>query len=163
MARRTKAEIRAAKIAELARKKRELDDLLRAEQREAAKEAKAAFVASQAALGKAVAESVGAASAEDVDAALEALVADGALDRVREALAAQEASDEPDADADADEDAEGEPEAAEEEAEPEPTEDVSEVDQPEPDGDGESGQDDVPEAVDPSDDEPTPGYRPWGA
>ena len=36
MARRTKAEIRAAKIAELARKKRELDDLLRAEQREAA-------------------------------------------------------------------------------------------------------------------------------
>ena len=32
MARRTKAEIRAAKIAELARKKRELDDLLRAEQ-----------------------------------------------------------------------------------------------------------------------------------
>ena len=91
MARRTKAEIRAAKIAELARKKRELDDLLRAEQREAAKEAKAAFVASQAALGKAVAESVGAASAEDVDAALEALVADGALDRVREVLAAQDA------------------------------------------------------------------------
>ena len=165
MARRTKAEIRAAKIAELARKKRELDDLLRAEQREAAKEAKAAFVASQAALGKAVAESVGAASAEDVDAALEALVADGALDRVREVLAAQEASDEPDADAD--EDAEGELEAAEEEAEPEPTEDVSEVDQPEPDGDGESGQDDVPEAVgepaDPSDHEPTPGYQPWGA
>ena len=161
MARRTKAEIRAAKIAELARKKRELDDLLRAEQREAAKEAKAAFVASQAALGTAVAESVGAASAEDVDAALEALVADGALDRVREVLAAQEASDEPDADAD--EDAEGELEAAEEVAEPEPTEDVSEVDQPEPDGDGESGQDDVPEAVDPSDDEPTPGYRPWGA
>ena len=58
MARRTKAEIRAAKIAELARKKRELDDLLRAEQREAAKEAKAAFVASRAALGKAVAASV---------------------------------------------------------------------------------------------------------
>ena len=163
MARRTKAEIRAAKIAELARKKRELDDLLRAEQREAAKEAKAAFVASQAALGKAVAESVGAASAEDVDAALEALVADGALDRVREVLAAQEASDEPDADADP----ESELEAAEEEAEPEPTEDVSEVDQPEPDGGGESGQDDVPEAVgepaDPSDHEPTPGYQPWGA
>ena len=142
MARRTKAEIRAAKIAELARKKRELDDLLRAEQREAAKEAKAAFVASQAALGKAVAESVGAASAEDVDAALEALVADGALDRVREVLAAQ--------------DPEGEPEPAE----AEPVEAESEVDQPEPDGDGESGQDDVPEAVDPSDDEPTPGYRP---
>ncbi len=145
MARRTKAEIRAAKIAELARKKRELDDLLRAEQREAAKEAKAAFVASQAALGKAVAESVGAASAEDVDAALEALVADGALDRVREVLAAQ--------------DPESEPEAAE----AEPVEAESEVDQPEPDGDGESGQDDVPEAVDPSDHEPTPGYRPWGA
>ena len=145
MARRTKAEIRAAKIAELARKKRELDDLLRAEQREAAKEAKAAFVASQAALGKAVAESVGAASAEDVDAALEALVADGALDRVREVLAAQ--------------DPESEPEAAE----AEPVEAESEVDQPEPDGDGESGPGDVPEAVDPSDDEPTPGYRPWGA
>jgi len=145
MARRTKAEIRAAKIAELARKKRELDDLLRAEQREAAKEAKAAFVASQAALGKAVAESVGAASAEDVDAALEALVADGALDRVREVLAAQ--------------DPESEPEAAE----AEPVEAESEVDQPEPDGDGESGQVDVPEAVDPSDDEPTPDYRPWGA
>ena len=144
MARRTKAEIRAAKIAELARKKRELDDLLRAEQREAAKEAKAAFVASQAALGKAVAESVGAASAEDVDAALEALVADGALDRVREVLAAQ--------------DPESEPEAAE----AEPVEAESEVDQPEPDGDGGSGQDDVPEAVDPSDDEPTPGYQPWG-
>ena len=165
MARRTKAEIRAAKIAELARKRRELDDLLRAEQREAAKEAKAAFVASQAALGKAVAESVGAASAEAVDAALEALVADGALDRVREVLAAQEAPEEPGGDADAD--AEGELEAAEEEAEPEPTEDVSEVDQPEPDGGGESGQDDVPEAVgepaDPSDHEPTPGYQPWGA
>ena len=145
MARRTKAEIRAAKIAELARKKRELDDLLRAEQREAAKEAKAAFVASQAALGKAVAESVGAASAEDVDAALEALVADGALDRVREVLAAQ--------------DPESEPEAAE----AEPVEAESEVDQTEPDGDGESGPGDVPEAVDPSDDEPTPDYRPWGA
>lgn len=145
MARRTKAEIRAAKIAELARKKRELDDLLRAEQREAAKEAKAAFVASQAALGKAVAESVGAASAEDVDAALEALVADGALDRVREVLAAQDPESEP------------------EPAEAEPVEAESEVDQPEPDGDDESGQDDVPEAVDPSDDEPTPGYRPWGA
>lgn len=156
MARRTKAEIRAAKIAELARKKRELDDLLRAEQREAAKEAKAAFVASQAALGKAVAESVGAVSAEDVDAALEALVVDGALDRVREVLAAQEASDEPDADAD--EDPEGEPEAAE----AEPVEAESEVDQPEPDGDGESGPGDVPEAVDSSDDEPTPGYQPWG-
>ena len=109
MARRTKAEIRAAKIAELARKKRELDDLLRAEQREAAKEAKAAFVASQAALGKAVAESVGAASAEDVDAALEALVADGALDRVREVLAAQDALDEPGGDADADPESEPEP------------------------------------------------------
>ena len=161
MARRTKAEIRAAKIAELARKKRELDDLLRAEQREAAKEAKAAFVASQAALGKAVAESVGAASAEDVDAALEALVADGALDRVREVLAAQDALDEPGGDADAD--AEGESEAAEEAAGTEPTEGVPEVDQPAPDGDGESGQVDVPEAVAPSDDEPTPGYRSWGA
>ena len=157
MARRTKAEIRAAKIAELARKKRELDDLLRAEQREAAKEAKAAFAASQVALGKAVAESVGAASAEDVDAALEALVADGALDRVREVLAAQDALDEPGGDADADPESEPEP------AEAEPVEAESEVDQTEPDGDGESGQDDVPEAVDPSDDEPTPGYRPWGA
>ena len=154
MARRTKAEIRAAKIAELARKKRELDDLLRAEQREAAKEAKAAFVASQATLGKAVAESVGAASAEDVDAALEALVADGALDRVREVLAAQDALDEPGGDADADPESEPEP------AEAEPVEAESEVDQTEPDGNGESGQDDVPEAVDPSDDEPTPGYRP---
>ena len=157
MTRRTKAEIRAAKIAELARKKRELDDMLRAEQREAAKEAKAAFVASQAALGKAVAESVGAASAEAVDAALEALVADGALDRVREALAAQEASDEPGGDADADPKSEPEP------AEAEPVEAESEVDQPEPDGDDESGPGDVPEAVDPSDDEPTPGYQPWGA
>ena len=161
MARRTKAEIRAAKIAELARKKRELDDLLRAEQREAAKEAKAAFVASQAALGKAVAESVGAASAEDVDAALEALVADGALDRVREVLAAQDALDEPGGDADADPESEPEP------AEAEPVEAESEVDQPEPDGGGESGQDDVPEAVgepaDPSDHEPTPGYPTYGA
>ena len=86
MARRTKAEIRADKIAELARKRRELDELMKAEQREAAKEAKAAFVASQAALGKAVADLVGASSAEAVDAALEALVADGALDRVREAV-----------------------------------------------------------------------------
>ena len=165
MARRTKAEIRADKIAELARKRRELDELMKAEQREAAKEAKAAFVASQAALGKAVADLVGASSAEAVDAALEALVADGALDRVREALAAQDASDEPDADAD--EDPEGEPEGAEEAAAVEPTEDVSEVDQPEPDGDGVGGSEDVPEAVgvpaDPSDYEPTPGYRPWPA
>ena len=142
MARRTKAEIRASKIAELARKKRELDDLLRAEQREAAKEAKAAFVASQAALGKAVAESVGAASAEDVDAALEALVADGALDRVREVLAAQDALDEPGRDADAD--PESEPEAAEAEPSPEPVEAES-------------------EPADPSDHEPTPGYPTYGA
>jgi hypothetical protein len=92
-----------------------------------------------------------------VDAALEALVADGALDRVREVLAAQDALDEPGGDADAD--PESEPEAAE----AEPVEAESEVDQPEPDGDGESGPGDVPEAVDPSDDEPTPGYQPWGA
>lgn len=142
MARRTKAEIRAAKIAELARKKRELDDLLRAEQREAAKEAKAAFVAAQTALGKAVAESVDATSAEDVEAALEALVADGALDRVREVLAAQEAPEEPDGDADAD--PESEPEAAEAEPSPEPVEAESE-----------------PAVA--SDHEPTPGYRPWSA
>ena len=94
---------------------------------------------------------------EAVDAALEALVADGALDRVREVLAAQDALDEPGGVADADPESEPEP------AEAEPVEAESEVDQTEPDGDGESGPGDVPEAVDPSDDEPTPGYRPWGA
>lgn len=146
MARRTKAEIRAAKIAELARKKKELDDMLRAEQREAAKEVKAALVASQVAFGKAVGSMVGANSSEDMDRVLEAMASDGTLERFAALLIGLR-----------------EPEAAEEEAEPEPTEDVSEVDQPEPDGDGESGQDDVPEAVDSSDDEPTPGYQPWGA
>ena len=146
MARRTKAEIRAAKIAELARKKRELDDLMRAEQREAAKEVKAALVASQVAFGKAVGSMVGANSSEDMDRVLEAMESDGTLDRMAALLTALR-----------------EPEAGEEEAGTEPAEDVSEVDQPEPDGDGESGPGDVPEAVDPSDDEPTPGYRPWGA
>ena len=144
MARRTKAEIRAAKIAELARKKRELDDLLRAEQREAAKEAKAAFVAAQAAFGKAGGSMVGANSSEDMDRVLEAMKSDGTLDRVAALLTALR-----------------EPEAAEEEAGTEPAEDVPEVDQPEPDGGG-SGPDGLPEAVDASDHKPTPGYPAYG-
>lgn len=85
--RRTKAEIRAERIAKLARQKQELEDLLRAEQREAAKDAKRALVAAEAVLGKAVREALGATTADEVGAILEALVADGALDHAKAALA----------------------------------------------------------------------------
>lgn len=73
MARRTKAQIRAERIAAIEARRKEEDALLRELKREAAREAKAAYDAAAADLGKWLLGEVQATSLEDIATVREAL------------------------------------------------------------------------------------------
>lgn len=88
MARRTKAQIRAEKIAAIEARRREEAALLRELKREAAREEKAAFDAALFDLGKWLASEVSADSLEKVDALREALSDPEDLDSLRALLEA---------------------------------------------------------------------------
>lgn len=88
MARRTKAQVRAEKIAAIEARRREEDALLRELKREAAREEKAAFDAALFDLGKWLASEVSADSVEKVAALREALSSPEDLDSLRSLIGA---------------------------------------------------------------------------
>jgi hypothetical protein len=88
MARRTKAQIRAEKIAAIEARRREEDVLLRELKREAAKEEKAVFDAAAADLGRWLLGEAQATSLDDIAAVREALDNAKTLRSLREKVAA---------------------------------------------------------------------------
>lgn len=151
MARRTKAQIRAEKIAAIEARRREEDALLRELKREAAKEERAAFDAAAADLGKWLLGEVQATNLEDIAAVHEALDNANTLASLREKVAAISAVAD---------DADGSADQGDGDDFDDDLEDVSPGDGNGSDiaGDGEA---DTSEQGEDEEDEPRSSFKPW--
>lgn len=151
MARRTKAQIRAEKIAAIEARRREEDALLRELKREAAKEEKAVFDAAAADLGKWLLGEVQATSLEGIAAVREALDNANTLRSLREKVAAISA---------AADDADGSADQGDGDDFDDDLEDVSPGDGNGSDSAGD-GEADTSEQSEDEEDEPRSSFKPW--